>query len=159
MEKVDENLMRRVLQCPVSTPKEMLYLELGVSPIRSIIKSRRLNFLHYILHEDKQSLMYSFLQAQLDQPTRQDWGQTVLADIEEFGLSLTLNRIERMSQFTFQNLVKEKQKKYTLEYLNNVKSTHSKVLHISHNKLQMADYLMPNGILNSEAKFMFNTRC
>ena len=63
LEKIDESLMRRVLQCPVSTPKEMLYLELGVSPIRSIIKSRRLNFLHYILHEDKQSLIYSFLQA------------------------------------------------------------------------------------------------
>ena len=159
LEKVDENLMRSVLQCPVSTPKEMLYLELGVSPIRSVIKSRRLNFLHYILNEDKKSLMYNFLQTQLDDPTKHDWGQTVLMDIEEFDLNLTLNQIERMSQSTFQTLVKEKEKKHTLAYLNNVKAKHSKVLHISHNKLQMADYLLPNGIINSEAKFLFNTRC
>ena len=45
LERVDENLMRRVLQCPVSTPKEMLYLELGVSLIRSVIKSQ-LSALH-----------------------------------------------------------------------------------------------------------------
>ena len=42
LEKVDESLMRKILQCPVSTPKEMLYLELGTSPIRNIIKSRSL---------------------------------------------------------------------------------------------------------------------
>ena len=60
LEKVDEDLLRKVLESPVSTPREMLYLELGVSPIRNIIRSRRLNFLHYILHEEKQSLMYKF---------------------------------------------------------------------------------------------------
>ena len=97
--------MRKILQCPVSTPKEMLYLELGSSPIRNIIKSRRLNFLHYILHEDKTSLIYNFLQAQLSEPTRQDWGESVQKDIEDFELNLTLNQIEKMSHPEFQNLV------------------------------------------------------
>ena len=45
LEGVDEMLLRRVLECPMSTPKEMLYLELGVLPLRYIIKMRRLNFL------------------------------------------------------------------------------------------------------------------
>ena len=84
LEKIDESLLRRVLECPISTPKEMLYLELGVTPIRNIIRNRRLNFLQYILHEEKDSLMYSFLKAQLDQPTRNDWGQTVLKDIQTY---------------------------------------------------------------------------
>ena len=33
LERVDESLLRRVLECPAATPKKMLYLELGVSPI------------------------------------------------------------------------------------------------------------------------------
>ena len=61
LEKVDEDLLRKILECPISTPKEMLYLELGVSPIRSILRSRRLNFLHYILNEETDSLIYTFL--------------------------------------------------------------------------------------------------
>ena len=44
LESVDESLLRRVLDSPMSTPKEMLYLELGIVPIRFIIKMRRLNF-------------------------------------------------------------------------------------------------------------------
>ena len=44
LESVDENLLRRFLETPMSTPKEMLY-EMGVGPIRNIIKMRRLNFL------------------------------------------------------------------------------------------------------------------
>ena len=36
LEKVDEILERRILECPDSTPKEMLYLELACLPIRFI---------------------------------------------------------------------------------------------------------------------------
>ena len=52
LESIDETLLRRILECPVSTPREMLYLDLGVIPIRYIIMMRRLNFLKYILLED-----------------------------------------------------------------------------------------------------------
>ena len=51
LESVDENLLRRVLETPLSTPKEMLYLEIK-------IKMRRLNFLQYMLHEDKNCLVH-----------------------------------------------------------------------------------------------------
>ena len=33
LEKCDEQLLRLILECPATTPKEMLYLELGVIPI------------------------------------------------------------------------------------------------------------------------------
>ena len=57
LESVDEGLLRKILEAPMSTPIEMLYLELGVVPIRFIIKERRLNFLWYLLNEDKESLV------------------------------------------------------------------------------------------------------
>ena len=83
----------------------MLYLEVGVSPIRNIMRSRRLNFLYYILHEDEQSLVYSFLKAQLDNPTKNDWGQTIKNDIEMFKIGLSIKEIENMSKKAFKNLV------------------------------------------------------
>ena len=48
LEKCDEQLLRIILECPCTTPKEMLYLELGVIPIRYIVMSRRLMFYHYM---------------------------------------------------------------------------------------------------------------
>ena len=33
LESVDETLLRRALECPMSTPNAMSYLELGVLPI------------------------------------------------------------------------------------------------------------------------------
>ena len=158
LEKVDESLLRSVLKCPVSTPKEMLYLELGASPIRNTIRSRRLNFLQYILHEDKNSLIYSFLKAQFSEPSKQDWGETILNDIEDFGINLTLDEIEKMPQTTFKALVRKKERISSLNYLNGIKAKHSKVLHITHSVLEMADYLKPNGISNQEAAFLFTLR-
>ena len=159
LERVDEDLLRRVLECPLSTPKEMLYLELGVTPIRNILRSRRLNFLQYILQEEKDSLMFTFLMAQLEQPTRNDWGQNILKDIETVQLEMSLDEIEQMSTFQFHSLVKEKEKINTLEYLNSIKQKHSKVKHIPHTELEIQDYLKPNQLATRECKFLFAARC
>ena len=78
LEQADENLLRRILECPAKTPKEMLYLELNCLPIRFILMSRRLIFLSSILKEDEDSLIFKFLQAQLKNPNKEDWGQTVI---------------------------------------------------------------------------------
>ena len=77
LEKADEILLRKVLECPESTPKEMLYLELGCLPIRFILMSRRVMFLQTMLQEEENSLLHRFFQAQLNQPTKGDWCQTV----------------------------------------------------------------------------------
>ena len=58
LEQVDEQLLRRILEVGSGCPKEMLYLETGSIPIRFIITYRRLMFLHYILSEDQDSLIY-----------------------------------------------------------------------------------------------------
>ena len=151
-------MLRRILECPAATPKEMLYLELGVSPIRNIIKSRRLNFLQYILKESHDSMIHTFLMAQLSDPTRLDWGEAVLKNKAEFDISLSLQEIKLMSEMSFKGLVQKKEVSHRLRYLNELKEKQTKVLHISHNVLKMADYLTPNGITNSEAKFLFNAR-
>ena len=103
--------------------------------------------------------MYTFLMAQMEQPTRNDWGQTILKDIEEFQIDVTLDEIEKMSPFQFSSLVKKKEKIHTLDYLNSKKARHSKVKHIPHTVLEMEDYLRPHQATIRECKFLFAARC
>ena len=44
LEQADENLLRKILEAPISTPKCMLYLETGCKPVWYIVMTRRLMF-------------------------------------------------------------------------------------------------------------------
>ena len=72
LESVDLTILRGILQAPKSTPKEMLFLELGVVPFREIIRKRRLSFLYYILHERKDSMIRKFFETQRKNSTPKD---------------------------------------------------------------------------------------
>ena len=74
------------MSCNSTTPKEMLYLELGVIPIRFIIQSRRLNFFKYLFNQPSDSLVSQVLDAQLKHPSKNDWGETIMKDLEDIGL-------------------------------------------------------------------------
>ena len=82
LETIDVQFLRRTLKVPKSTPKEMLYLELGCVPFRQLIQKRRILFLHYILNESNESLMYRFLQSQILNRKKKDWITQVLTDIK-----------------------------------------------------------------------------
>ena len=45
LESIDLMLLRKILNAPKSTPKEILYLELGCIPLKFIIQKRRQSFL------------------------------------------------------------------------------------------------------------------
>ena len=162
LESVDEILLRKVLECPMSTPREMLYLELGVIPIRFQIMIRRLNFLQYILFEDKNSLIHKVLKTQLSNPTFNDWGQTVVNDLQKLDRKLDVSDVENLPVETYQRLVKESALNQALKDLNGLKvkenQLSSKTSHIQHRKIGMASYLKPNQISIQEAKFLFTLR-
>ena len=72
LESVDLMLMRNLLRTTKSTQKEMFYLELGIIPLREIIKQRRLNFLHYILSQDEDSIMFNVFEKQYQERHKKD---------------------------------------------------------------------------------------
>ena len=80
----------------------MLYLELGVIPIRYIIKERRLNFLWYILNEDEESMINMVLRKQLETTVQGHWGDTCKKDLKELGLSLGMEEFKNMKRRIFQ---------------------------------------------------------
>ena len=95
----------------------------------------------------------------LDNPTKNDWGQTIKNDIEMFKIGLSIKEIENMSKKAFKNLVKKKEKEASFEYLLIEKSKHSKVAHINYREFGMQDYLQPNASSIQESKFLFMLRC
>ena len=158
LEKCDEQLLRIILECPSKTPKEMLYLELGVTPIRFIIMSRRLMFYHYILNEDSDALLYKFYKVQAEKPVKNDWSLTINENLKELKIPLTEYQIQNMSKIAFQKIVKESIQNAALNYLVNLKNSHSKVAHIFYDELKMQDYLEPSIFSADLAKFTFLCR-
>ena len=91
-------LLQNLMNCSSSVPKDLIYLELGIVPIRFIIQTRRLLYLHHILQQKEESLLYRFFEAQLENPTSKDWVSQTLDDLEEFEINLELEEIQNMKK-------------------------------------------------------------
>ena len=98
----------------------MLYLELGVIPIRFVMKGRRLNFLKYLLNKSSETLVSQVPVAQLTNPTRNDWGQTIKHDLEEIGLNIDAVKI--MTKKYLRTFVRNKTEAMAFDYLTDNKT-------------------------------------
>ena len=72
-EKVDEALIRGILNAHPMIPIEALYLETKSIPIRFIIASRRLMYMHTILQKNEEELVRKVFEAQKDDPISGDF--------------------------------------------------------------------------------------
>ena len=159
LEQVDEMFLRKLLEVGRGCPKEMLYLETGSLPIRFIIMSRRLMFLQYLLKEENESLVHKFLQEQIRSPVKNDWILTVQENMEELQIGLDFENITTLSKDSFKAFLEKKIDIKALEYLNSLKSKHSKVLHIVHKNLKLQEYCQASNIEDvCLAKFIFHAR-
>ena len=96
IESVDLQFFRRILNVPKSTPKEMFYLEFGCIPLRHIVRKRRLMFLHYVLNEDPNSMLYRLLMTQMKWRKKKDWIVQVLTDLKELKMDKDLEKIKQI---------------------------------------------------------------
>ena len=70
LEQIDEALIGRILKVHCKTPKEFLYLETGLTPIRYILAQRRINHLNQILGRSDEELVKKVLIARKEKPTQ-----------------------------------------------------------------------------------------
>ena len=56
--------LKRILMTATSTPNCGVYLELGILPIEYVIKKRKMMFLHKILQNDKNNILYKIYEGQ-----------------------------------------------------------------------------------------------
>ena len=142
LETVDVQFLRKLLNAPIATPKEMLYLELGCTPFRELIAKRRILFLHYILREG--SMIRNFFAVQSKNPKPKDWVLTVKKDLEELKLELDIENIKTYTKPTLKILLNKAISIKVMKRLNTLKENHSKVRNISHTSLKMQNYLKAN---------------
>ena len=163
LEAVDNMLHRRILETPKTTPISILHLELGTTPIRHLIKSRRLMFLQYILKQDENTLVYKFLEAQLKNPQKGDWILQVKQDIEDVDLKMTLSEIKLMSEYSFHNRVRKAINKSAFNWLiaekNKPRSNSTpKGSILNYEKFKIQDYFLPNTMTIKQCNLLFSLR-
>ena len=125
-----------------------------------MLMARRLLFLFYMLQLDSETLLRSFLQAQIDKPTVGDWITTVLQDIETLNLNLSLEGIIVISKSKFKMRVKQAITEKAFSYLVSQQASHSKAKPLKYSKLKLQPYLQA-GVVDltiKEKAFIFEAR-
>ena len=154
LEKVDEALLRQLLMGHSKTPLEALHLETNTLPIRYILKSRRIMYLHTILKRDPSEMIRKVYEAQKADPSPGDFCELVSDDCKAIELDIEEEDIARMSKQRIQTIVKSKVRAAALQYLNNMKQKHSKMDGLKYQKLQLQPYLS-SPLFNNESRTAF----
>ena len=158
LEDLDRLLLRRILRAPVSTPKEALYLELGVVPLGVLIQARRINYMHNLLNRSESEMVYKFFIAQWFNPTKGDWTETVKQDLEAFDMPAEFDYFKSKGKHAFKSEVKKKAKEYSLRTLMTQKDGHSKMDNVDYEELRTQSYFHLEGIKINEIQNVFKYR-
>ena len=75
IEKIEEGNLRSIFKTDtgIQVPIHLMYLDGGQVPARYQIKRYMVNFLHYILQQEDNSLLNLMFRAQEKSPTKGDW--------------------------------------------------------------------------------------
>ena len=115
-------------------------------------------FYQYILKQPEKSLIRRFYETQCSKPVKNDWSLTVKLNLETLKVDLKEKEIRSMSQYVFKKMINTRIKQEAFKYLQQVKSTHTKVLHIQYARLEIQSYFLPNKMPTTLAKFTFLCR-
>ena len=73
MEVVDRSLLRSLVEAHSKTPKEFLYMEVGVMKFRHMIMIRRMTYHHQIILRDDEETTKKIYMKQKQQNCKGDW--------------------------------------------------------------------------------------
>ena len=160
LESVDLHFLRQILNVPKSTPKEMLFLEMGCLPLRHMIRKRRIMFLHYILNQDSNSMLYRFLMIQNKSRKKKDWIVQVMTDLKELEMDENFEDIKNLKKLKLRKILDNKIKDNVFKELIKQKENHSKVRNLQYDQFEMQNYLRPCKIQirKEEAQEIFKLR-
>ena len=158
LEDLDLSLLRQILNAPISVPVESLYLELGILNIETIVKARRLNYLHYLVTRNPEEMLFKKIDRQWKHPVAGDWVLQAKQDLEDFSISEDLDWIKSQSKYSFKTLVKRKAKEFAFFTYLEKKASHTKLDNLFNSDLAMQEYLKLNSMTSYEAKTVFSYR-
>ena len=153
LEDLDRTLIRKA-------PKEANYLELGLIPIKFIIKARRINYLHDILRSDENGMLYKFFQAQSECPSKEDWSEQVKMDLKDLQIKEDIPILKTMTKIGVKTIVKKQLRQSVLDALNVEKYRHSKMDNLVYIEFKMQEYFLSEELTTTQKRiiFLFRTR-
>ena len=158
LEKIDEALLRYLLDCHPKTPLEFLFLESGAIPTRHILSCRRMICLQTILKRNDSELTKRVYMCQKRSATNGDFYNLVKADFEEIGEVLDEAEIVASSVNTYKKKIKIKTKEAAFKYLKSKQVTHSKVKDVPYKKFETQKYLTSPLFTDEEVALLFAVR-
>ena len=159
IERIEEDLLRKIFKTGSGCPIFQLYLESGHIPARFAIKRMKVIFFKYIISQDEGSLMFKLLMAQKNNRKRGDWYSEVKNIINELNISLNDEDIKKTTVFEFKKIVKEKTKVAALKYLKEMQRKDKKGAGINYNSIELQDYWHSCANIKLEdQQFIFNFR-
>ena len=158
LEKVDEYLLRSLVDGHSKTPLEFLYLEAGALPIRFILSSRRMIYLQTILKREDSELTKRIYKAQTDDPLPGDLSELLKKDFESIEETMDESAIKNVNEKSYKKVIKTKVRRAAFKYLIELKEKHSKIKHIEYEDLETQRYLTSPLFSNEEVSLLFSLR-
>ena len=142
LDDLDRILLRRICNLPSSAPIPALYLETGAMRISTILKARRVNYLHYLAQLPYYDMLARFFRYQWGTAQEYDWCHQVRKDLNDLNLPTDLCLITLKSELSWKTLVKKQIKIYEFKELMKLKSSLSKLGDLNYSELVTQNYLL-----------------
>ena len=157
LEKIDRMFMRRVFDCPISTPIESYYLETSTVPVKYILKGRRLMYLWTILQKSEKELVRKVYNTQKLFPVKNDWVIQIQDDLIQCKIDMSDEEISKMKKSKFKKIVKLSIQQLSGEYLTKQMEKHTKSENLSLNE-EIQSYLVDVNTTVKQKKLLFLLR-
>ena len=158
LEKVDEILLRSLLQCHPKTPLEFLYLETGSMPIRHILSLRRTNYLKTLLMRDEEELTKRILREQQQNTSPGDFWELVSDDLKLLGHNYNEEFISNSGSNKYKTHMKHLTRVAAFNELIDIKNEHTKVKNIDYKKFETQPYLSSAMFTNEDVSILASLR-
>ena len=118
-------------------------------------------YLHYLLQQDKNSMLYKFFDTQQRNSRKGDWVSDVLNIISANNINLSFEQIKLMRKKDFKKLIRSKIRQSAFQHLLDIQTNKNKGSDINYgHKLETQAYLLPNNTFTvSEQQTLFSYRC
>ena len=114
-------------------------------------------FLHYVLQQPTESLLYKCYEAQSNDRLEGDWIEEAEKNLVDLGITLSMFEIQSYSKIMFRKLVREKASEYSLTLLMKDKETQTKCKNINFSDLKVQDYVLSKCLTTQQKKVPVST--
>ena len=158
LEKMDINLLKKVLNAHSKTASEAFFLELGRYPLKYVLSKRRLMYLWHVLHRDKAELIRKVYETQKLKHCKGDWFEIIESEKSKYDITVSDCEIAKMSKDKFKCLVESKIKASASQWLKGEALKHSKSRKIAEEKYEKKAYFSDTRFSKEDIQLLFSLK-